>query len=77
MRAPFNAIREFLRLESTCGILLMGAGALALLAANSPLASAYQALWQVPIELRVGSASLAKPLLLWVNDGLMAVSSCS
>ena len=73
MGAPLDAIREFLKLESASGILLMGAGALAVLAANSPLASIYDSLWQVPLALSVGSFALAKPLLLWINDGLMAV----
>ncbi len=73
MSAPLDAIREFLKLESASGILLMAAGALAVLAANSPLASIYVSFWQIPLTLRVGSFALAKPLLLWVNDGLMAV----
>ncbi len=73
MGAPLDAIREFLKLESASGILLMGAGALAVLAANSPLAGIYDSLWQVPLALSIGSFALAKPLLLWINDGLMAV----
>jgi Na+:H+ antiporter, NhaA family len=73
MGAPLDAIREFLKLESASGILLMGAGALAVLVANSPLASIYDTLWQVPLALSIGSFALAKPLLLWINDGLMAV----
>lgn len=73
MGAPLDAIREFLKLESASGILLMVAGALAVLAANSPLASIYVSSWQVPLTLSLGSFALAKPLLLWVNDGLMAV----
>ncbi len=73
MAAPLDTIREFLKLESASGILLMVAGALAVLAANSPLASTYVGLWEIPLKLSVGSFGLAKPILLWVNDGLMAV----
>ena len=41
--------------------------------ANSPLASWYHALLELPLEVRLGEHALAKPLLLWVNDGLMAL----
>ncbi len=73
MRAPLEAIREFLKLESASGVLLMLAGALAMLAANSPLASAYAGALQIPLVLSIGTFALAKPLLLWINDGLMAL----
>jgi NhaA family Na+:H+ antiporter len=73
MQAPMKAIQEFLELESATGILLIAAAVLALLAANSPLADLYAALLQVPFEIRLGEWALAKPLLLWINDGLMAV----
>ncbi|HEX5787920.1 MAG TPA: Na+/H+ antiporter NhaA [Woeseiaceae bacterium] len=66
-------IRNFLKLESAGGILLMGAAALAILVANTPLARYYDLLLQVPVEIRVGAFQIAKPLVLWVNDGLMAV----
>lgn len=66
-------VREFLQLESSGGLVLVAAAALAMLVANSPLSSSYIGLLSVPIEVRVGSLEIAKPLLLWVNDGLMAV----
>ena len=68
-----NFIADFLRLESAGGILLIAAAGLAILFANTPLASAYQALLSVPVEVRVGNMEIAKPLLLWINDGLMAI----
>jgi NhaA family Na+:H+ antiporter len=68
-----NAIREFLRLEAASGILLLVAAALALLFSNSALAPLYDALLGTPVEVRVGELLIAKPLLLWVNDGLMAI----
>ncbi|MDX1636203.1 MAG: Na+/H+ antiporter NhaA, partial [Marinobacter sp.] len=66
-------LRQFVNLEASGGILLMGAAALALLIANSPLANLYTGILAVPFEVRLGSLELAKPLLLWINDGLMAV----
>ena len=66
-------IRNFLQMESAGGVVLMGAAALALVAANSPLADYYDLFIETPVEVRVGGFEIAKPLLLWVNDGLMAV----
>jgi Na+:H+ antiporter, NhaA family len=66
-------LQEFLRLEAAGGLVLMGAAALALIAANSQLASLYAGLLDVPVRVQVGFFELAKPLLLWINDGLMAV----
>jgi NhaA family Na+:H+ antiporter len=68
-----NAIREFLKLESSSGIILVGAALLALLVNNSPLSGLYDLLLDTPVEIRVGALHLAKPLLLWINDGLMAI----
>ena len=67
------SVQEFLRLEAAGGLLLMGAAAAALLIANSPLSGYYVKLLDLPVEIRVGSFAIAKPLILWVNDGLMAV----
>ena len=66
-------IKEFLQLESAGGILLISAAALALLVANSPFDVYYALLLDVPVEVRVGALIVAKPLVLWINDGLMAV----
>lgn len=66
-------LQVFLRMESAGGLLLMMAAVLALIVANSPLAPYHQAFLDLPIEVRVGSFGIAKPLFLWVNDGLMAV----
>ena len=68
-----GALRDFLKLEAAGGALLIGAAVLAMLIANSPLAGLYGALIELPVELRVGELEIAKPLLLWINDGLMAV----
>jgi NhaA family Na+:H+ antiporter len=66
-------IRNFLQMESAGGLVLMAGAALALVAANSPLADYYDLFIETPVEVRIGRLEIAKPLLLWVNDGLMAV----
>ena len=71
--SPVAALREFLKLESASGILLVIAGMLAMIAANTPLAELYQAFLQTPIKLQVGAFKLDKTLLIWINDLLMAV----
>lgn len=60
-------------MESSGGIVLMGAAVLAMIAANSPAAGWYAYLLDTPVEVRVGALQIAKPLFLWVNDGLMAI----
>jgi len=66
-------IRDFLKLESAGGIVLMGAAVLAMIVANTPLKEYYDLLLEIPVEIRVGALHIAKPLVLWVNDGLMAI----
>lgn len=68
-----SPIKEFLKLESASGIMLLIAAMLAMLVANSPLAPFYDLLISMPVEIRIGPLLIAKPLLLWINDGLMAV----
>ena len=63
----------FIRTEAASGAILMAAAAIALVAANSPLAGLYGALLDLPVGARLGSLALQKPLLLWINDGLMAI----
>jgi NhaA family Na+:H+ antiporter len=66
-------LSDFLRLEAAGGLVLMAAAVLALVIAHSPLAVPYRALLDLPAEFRIGGFEIAKPLLLWINDGLMAV----
>jgi NhaA family Na+:H+ antiporter len=66
-------ISSFLKLESAGGIILMFATLLALVFANTPLQSYYALFLDTPVEIRIGAIEIAKPLLLWINDGLMAV----
>ena len=68
-----SSISRFLRLESAAGILLFFASVLAIIIANTSLLKYYELLLSTPVEIRVGTLEIAKPLLLWINDGLMAV----
>jgi NhaA family Na+:H+ antiporter len=70
LTSPFQ---EFFRAESFSGILLLVFMLAALFWANSPWAESYQSLWQTSIAVNVGEFSIDKPLLLWINDGLMAI----
>ncbi|MDF3013347.1 MAG: sodium/proton antiporter, NhaA family [Cellvibrio sp.] len=66
-------IKAFFKLEAASGILLILAAVLALIAANSPLKIYYDQLLSTDVVVAVGSFSINKPLLLWINDGLMAL----
>lgn len=66
-------ISGFFKLESAGGIILMFAAALALVCANTPLQHYYTLFLDTPVEIRIGALEIAKPLLLWINDGLMAI----
>jgi NhaA family Na+:H+ antiporter len=68
-----NSIIDFFKLESAGGILLIFAALLGMLCANTFLAEYYELLLSTPVEIRVGALNIAKPLLLWINDGLMAI----
>lgn len=71
-----RAIRELFQKDSASGVLLLAAAVLAMVFDNSPLSGFYDALLGTPVEIRVGALELAKPLLLWINDGLMAIFFC-
>lgn len=68
-----NAFQKFVKLESFSGILLLAATVIALIWANSPLGDSYQALWSQKFGISFGSFELKKDLILWINDGLMAI----
>jgi len=70
---PVTAIKKFLKLEAAGGLILVGSAALAMIMANSVLGGTYEAFLEIPVAVQVGALVLAKPLLLWINDGLMAV----
>ncbi|MHC5022996.1 MAG: Na+/H+ antiporter NhaA [Planctomycetota bacterium] len=69
-----EAVRKFIRLEASGGILLVIAAAAALVVANIPgLSGLYDSLLAMPVEVTLGSLELDKTFLLVVNDGLMAI----
>ena len=70
MRSLFT---RFFQLEAASGLLLIAAAVMALIINNSPLSYLYSGLLDVPVAVQVGALNIAKPLLLWINDGLMAL----
>lgn len=68
-----TSIDNFFHLESSSGILLMFSAALAMVLANSPLAAWYDLIIDTPVQISVAELVVAKPLLLWINDGLMTI----
>lgn len=70
---PIRALNDFLKLEAASGIILMIAALVAIIAANTGLSVYYDLLLDVPVKVAVGNFEIAKPLLLWINDGLMAM----
>ena len=70
LRSTFT---RFFQLEAASGLLLIAAAALALIINNSPLSHYYTAFLDVPVAVQIGALKIAKPSLLWINDGLMAL----
>ena len=66
-------IKQFIHHESAGGILLIAAAMLAIILDNSALAWLYDGFLATPLAVQVGDLVLHKPLLLWINDGLMAI----
>jgi NhaA family Na+:H+ antiporter len=73
-RTARERIRAFIQHEATAGFVLVIAAAIAIIAENTPgLRSFNEELLSLPLRVSIGDAALAKPLLLWINDGLMAI----
>ncbi len=68
-----DSLIAFFKKESATGILLLIATLAAMVVANSPFKEYYQAFLDVPVVVQIGHLSIDKPLLLWINDGLMAI----
>ncbi len=73
MEKAFHTFAYFFRSEATSGFILLACTALALAGANSPWAEDIERFWQLPFTVGFEGFALSKPLVLWVNDGLMAV----
>ncbi|MDV9032035.1 Na+/H+ antiporter NhaA [Pseudomonas sp. RAC1] len=68
-----SLINRFLQLESASGLLLITAAVIALIVNNSSLSHWYVSFLDVPVAVQISDLHIAKPLLLWINDGLMAL----
>jgi len=68
-----TSFEKFIQHESSAGILLVISAFLAVLMANTPANVLYELLLDTPLAIQVGAFKLTKPLLLWVNDGMMAI----
>lgn len=73
LSGAIDVLERFFALEAAGGIVLVLATALALALANSPLAGVYQDAVRFPVGLSAGPVELHKPVVAWVNDGLMAL----
>lgn len=70
---PLTVLKNFLKTEAAGGVVLMIAAAAALIWANSAAAPYYSAILSAPVGVRLGAVGLEKDLILWINDGLMAI----
>lgn len=68
-----DSVKYLFRSEASGGLLLVLAAILALLFANTPLSGFYHSILDIPVIFQIGAFTINKPLLLWVNDGLMAL----
>ncbi|GLS83701.1 Na+/H+ antiporter NhaA [Paraferrimonas haliotis] len=66
-------IVSFFKHDAAGGIILVFSAALAMVLANSPLSELYQSFLNIPVKVQIADFEIAKPLLLWINDGLMAI----
>lgn len=70
---PMQALRNFIRMESAGGLLLLAAAVVAMIVSNSPLAELHHSVLNARTAVIIGPLAIDKTLLLWINDGLMAV----
>jgi len=68
-----NALTRLIQHEAFAGVLMILAAVLALIFANTRLSGAYYGFLNTKVSLLINDVGLTKPLLLWINDGLMAM----
>ena len=73
MQTLLRPFTSFFKTEAAGGVVLLAAAVIALIWANSPFGAAYTALWETVLTVGGGPLTISKPLILWVNDGLMAI----
>ncbi len=66
-------LQRWFKHDSAGGILLVLMALFAMVLANSPLAHIYDSFLTIPLQVRIGDLDISKPLVLWINDGLMAI----
>jgi Na+:H+ antiporter, NhaA family len=69
----FNKLAAFFKSNSAGGIIIMLATLCGFVFANSPLKPYYMFLLETPLSISIDQLSISKPLLLWINDGLMTI----
>ena len=73
MDKTFSRVQEFIKLETSGGVILMIAAIFAMIIANTPLSAIYDLILSTYIKVGIGNFEIAKPAILWINDGLMAI----
>ncbi len=68
-----NSLRQMIQHDAIGGVLLILAATVALILANTPIDAFYYKFLNLPVHLQIGNFEISKPLLLWINDGLMAI----
>ena len=71
--AIFQYWKQFIKNDASPGILLVLSAAVAMILANTPMVSGYSSFLEFPVSIQLGTFSIEKPLVLWINDGLMAL----
>lgn len=66
-------IKDLLHNPAASGVLIFLAAATAMAVENSPWSVHYDAFLNIPVAVQFGDLKIAKPFLLWINDGLMAI----
>lgn len=70
---PIRTIKNFIKLESSAGIILFMAALIAILVDNSFLSTYYEQFLEFPLAIKVGEFELSKHMIHWINDGLMTI----
>lgn len=73
MKRAIETTKDLMRADAAPGLVLMFAAVAALIASNSPFIASYYDFVYAPVILKIGALEIAKPALLWINDGLMAI----
>ncbi|MBT8417992.1 MAG: Na+/H+ antiporter NhaA [Silicimonas sp.] len=68
-----RAFDAFTKSETSSGLLLIASAVAAMVAANSVFASTYESVLGAYLTIEIAGEGLSKPLILWINDGLMAI----